>query len=111
MCGLVGALVSVNDFSIRAARVLTGEETLPTGRRRFRFMPTPHVRHGWDAGVLFEESERTLLCSDLFHRWGHREPATAGGIMERCRGALLGTEAGPYAITCPTRTILACSKH
>ena len=97
MCGLVGALVSVNDFSIRAARVLTGEETLPTGRRRFRFMPTPHVRHGWDAGVLFEESERTLLCSDLFHRWGHREPATAGSIMERCRDALLGTEAGPYA--------------
>jgi hypothetical protein len=84
----VGALVSVNDFSIRAARVLTGEETLPTGRRRFRFMPTPHVRHGWDAGVLFEESERTLLCSDLFHRWGHRErqlPAASwNGVEAHC---------------------------
>jgi len=66
--------VSVNDFSIRPARVLTREDILPTGRYRFRFIPTPHVPHGWDAGVLFEESERTLFCSDLFHQWGHREP-------------------------------------
>ncbi len=67
VCGLVGAIVSVNDFSIRPARVLTREDTLSTGRYRFRFLPTPHVPHGWDAGVLFEESEKTLFCSDLFH--------------------------------------------
>src|SRR5438876_9006164 len=55
LCGLVGALVSVNDFSIRPARVLTRDDVLPTGQYRFRFIPTPYVPHGWDAGVLFEE--------------------------------------------------------
>lgn len=97
VCGLVGALVSVNDFSIRPARVLTRDDVLSTGRYRFRFIPTPHVPHGWDAGVLFEESERTLFCSDLFHQWGHREPATEDSIMERCKDALVQTEAGPFA--------------
>lgn len=96
-CGLVGALVSVNDFSIRPARALTKDDVLETGQYRFRFIPTPHVPHGWDAGVLFEESERTLFCSDLFHQWGHREPATAVNIMDRCKDALLQTEAGPFA--------------
>lgn len=97
VCGLVGAMVSVNDFSIRPARVVTRDDVLPTGRYRFRFLPTPHVPHGWDAGVLFEESERTLFCSDLFHQWGHREPATDKDILERCRDALRESEAGPFA--------------
>lgn len=97
VCGLVGALVSVNDFSIRPARVLTKDDVLATGEKRFRFIPTPHVPHGWDAGVLFEESDETLFCSDLFHQWGHREPTTADTIMDRCREALLQAEAGPFA--------------
>lgn len=97
VCGLVGALVSVNDFSMRPARAMTLDDTLSTGQYRFRFIPTPHVPHGWDAGVLFEESERTLFCSDLFHQWGHREPATDDNIMDRCRDALLEAEAGPFA--------------
>src|SRR5579884_2930310 len=97
VCGLVGALVSVNDFSIRPARVLTREDVLTTGRYRFRFLPTPHVPHGWDAGVLFEENDRTLFCSDLFHQWGHREPATDKDIIERCQEALREAEAGPFA--------------
>ncbi|HSU30218.1 MAG TPA: MBL fold metallo-hydrolase [Bryobacteraceae bacterium] len=97
VCGLVGALVSVNDFSIRPARVLTRDDILLTGRYRFRFLPTPHVPHGWDAGVLCEESQKTLFCSDLFHQWGHREPTTEHDIMERCKDALLESEAGPFA--------------
>lgn len=97
VCGLVGALVSVNDFSLRPAKVLTREDVLPTGRYRFRFLPTPHVPHGWDAGVLFEESERTLFCSDLFHQWGQHEPGTDASIMERCKDALVQAEAGPFA--------------
>jgi flavorubredoxin len=97
VCGLVGALVSVNDFAIRPARALTRDDVLSTGQYRFRFIPTPHVPHGWDAGVLFEESERTLFCSDLFHQWGHREATTANSILERCKDALLESEAGPFA--------------
>jgi flavorubredoxin len=97
VCRLVCALVSVNDFSIRPARALTRDDVLPTGRYRFRFIPTPHVPQGWDAGVLFEESERTLFCSDLFHQWGHQAPTTSNSIIERCKSALEEAEAGPFA--------------
>jgi flavorubredoxin len=97
ICGLVGALVSVNDFSIRPACALTRDDVLKTGRYRFRFLPTPHVPHGWDAGVLLEESERTLFCSDLFHQWGQREPTTTQSIIDLCKSALLESEAGPFA--------------
>ncbi len=97
VCGLVGALVSVNDFSIRPARALTRDDVFSTGQHRFRFIPTPHVPHGWDAGVLYEESEATLFCSDLFHQWGHREATTGDSIMERCKDALIESEAGPFA--------------
>jgi hypothetical protein len=47
--------------------------------------------------VLFEEAQKTLFCSDLFHQWGHREPATADTIMERCKDALVQANAGPFA--------------
>src|SRR6201995_1217047 len=40
VCGLVGALVSVNDFSIRPARAMTKDDLLTTGEHRFRFIPT-----------------------------------------------------------------------
>jgi flavorubredoxin len=72
--GFIGSVVNLNDFSDRAPVILEPGKALETGRYRFRFMPTPHVPHGWDAGVLFEESEGTLFCSDLFHQWGKREP-------------------------------------
>jgi len=97
VCGLVGAMVSVNDFSIRPARAMTRDDVLSTGRYRFRFIPTPHVPHGWDAGVLLEESEQILFCSDLFHQWGLNEPATSDSVLERCKEALVQTEAGPFA--------------
>lgn len=97
VCGLIGALVSVNDFSNRPARSLTAEDTFSTGKYRFRFVPTPHVPHGWDAGVLFEETQSTLFCSDLFHQWGEREPLTRDSIIDRCREALMESEAGPFA--------------
>jgi len=45
-CGLVGAMVSVNDFANRPARVLTSDDVLTTGKYRFRFLPIPHVPHG-----------------------------------------------------------------
>jgi flavorubredoxin len=97
VCGLVGAMVSINDFSIRPARALTRDDTFSTGKYRFRFLPTPHVPHGWDAGLLLEETRRTLFCSDLFHQWGEREPLTRESIIGRAREALVQTQAGPFA--------------
>ena len=67
-CSLLGAMVSVNDFAIRPARGLTDGEVLPTGQYRFRLCRTPHLPHGWDASLLFEERTKTLLCSRC-RRW------------------------------------------
>lgn len=97
VCGLVGAMVSVNDFSNRPARALTRDDTFTTGRYRFRFIPTPHVPHGWDAGVMIEETQGTLFCSDLFHQWGKTEALTSSSIIERSRDALVQSQAGPFA--------------
>ena len=97
VCGLVGALVSVNDFADRPARALTRDDTFSTGKYRFRFIPTPHVPHGWDAGVMLEETRGSLFCSDLFHQWGDPEPLTRDSVVERARAALIKSEAGPFA--------------
>jgi len=97
VCSLVGALVSVNDFSRKPARALSAADLLSTGKYRFRFYPTPHVPHGWDAGVLFEETQQTLLCSGLFHQWGDVDPLRQTSIIEDAREALVLTEAGPFA--------------
>jgi len=97
ICGLIGAAVNLNDFSDRAPRILQPDETIQTGAHRYRFVPTPHVPHGWDAGVLFEETWRTLFCSDLFHQWGEREALTGCDLTSRVREALEQSEAGPFA--------------
>lgn len=101
LCGLVSALVSVNDFANRPARSLTEEDELQTGRYRFRFVRTPHLPHGWDAGVLFEQTGRTLFCSDLFIQTGDREPLTRDDVVGRTRQALADFEAGPFAASVP----------
>lgn len=96
-CGMVGALVSVNDFSRREARILTPQDVLATGKYRFRYYNTPQLPHGWDAGVLFEETQGTLFCSDLFHHDGDVEPLSHTSVIERCRKALSDYQAGPLA--------------
>ncbi|MGE5648381.1 MAG: MBL fold metallo-hydrolase [Acidobacteriota bacterium] len=97
VCGVLGALVSLNDFANRAPRAMNDGETLTTGRRRFRYCRTAHVPHGWDAGVMFEETDRTLFCSDLFHQWGDVEPVTESDILGRARKTLVDGQAGPFA--------------
>jgi len=101
VCSVVGALVSVNDFSLRPARALADGEVLETGRRRLRFLQTPHVPHCWEAGLMFEETERTLLCSDLLTHEGDVEPLTASDVVGRFREGLVAGEQGPLAHAYP----------
>jgi len=96
-CGVVGAVVSVDDVADRPARTLADGEVIATGRHRFRYCRTPHVPHGWDAGLLFEETERTLFCSDLLQQNGEVEPLTRADVVGRFRDALLNYQAGPFA--------------
>lgn len=97
VCSQVGAIVTVDDFAIRPARGMTADDVLVTGKYRYRFCPTPHLPHGWDAGVLFEETNRTLLCSDLFFHVGNVEPLTESDIIERARKTLTEFQTGPLA--------------
>ena len=87
VCGETGAMINIADFSNRPPRGLKPDEVLETGRHRFRFVPTPHLPHGWDAGVLFEETERVLLCSDLMHQVGDVEAVTTNDVVGRYRQA------------------------
>ena len=96
-CTLVGKLVNVDDFALRPARGLTPDDLLMTGTYRFRFHPSPHIPHGWDAGVLFEETRKTLFCSDLFHHFGNVAPITASDLIEPTRQAMEQLQQGPLA--------------
>jgi flavorubredoxin len=97
VCTFVGKLVSVDDFSIRPARGMTPDDVLTTGKYRYRFYPSPHIPHGWDAGVLFEETQKTLFCSDLFHHFGDVAPVTTSDLVEPTRAAMQMMQGGPLA--------------
>lgn len=95
VCTLVGKLVSVDDFAIRPARGMTSQDTLETGRHRFRFHHSPHLPHGWDSCVMFEETRKTLFCSDLFHHFGNVEALTDADLIGPTRKAMHQLGQGP----------------
>jgi flavorubredoxin len=95
VCGVIGALVNINDYTGGRARVMATGEILATGRRRFRFLETPQVPHAWDASLLFEETCAALFCSDLFLQNGDLGPLTEEDVVEPARQSLLAYEAGP----------------
>jgi flavorubredoxin len=101
VCSLVGAMVSVNDFSMRPARAMTDGQVWSTGKYRFRFLQTPHVPHCWEAGLIFEETQGTLLCSDLFTHYGDVEPQTGSDVVGRFRQDLIREQQGPLAHAYP----------
>ena len=68
--GQTACMVSLNDLADRAPRALADGEVLDLGGRRVQWRDTPHVPHGWEAGVIFEETTRTLFCGDLFTHVG-----------------------------------------
>jgi flavorubredoxin len=98
VCSQIGALVN-RDFTsnVRVARGMEDGELLETGKYGFRFLRTAQIPHGWDAGLLYEETQRTLLCSDLFHQNGDCEPLTESDVIERARASLNEYEAGVLA--------------
>ncbi len=111
VCSFVGAMVNVNDFAIRPARALGDGEELEIGRHRLRFLATPHVPHSWDAGLFFEENDRTLLCSDLFFHPGDPEPMIESGVVERAKESIIAGMAGPLANDMPYTPYTVSSLH
>lgn len=67
----LGVAVSLNDLCDRPPRALADGEVLDLGDKRVRLITTPHVPHGWEAQVLYEETTGTLLSGDLFTHGGN----------------------------------------
>jgi flavorubredoxin len=106
--GVVGCGVSIGDVAARPPRVLADGEVIDIGGKRIRYLDTPHVPHGWDAGVIFEESTSTLFCGDLFTQLGDGPALTETDIVEPAMAAEDGshfTSLGPT--TAPTIRRLA----
>jgi hypothetical protein len=78
----MGCMVSVNDLADREPRPLGPDEVLDLGGKRMRNIDTPHVPHGWDAHVLYEETTGTLLCGDLLSQVGNGPAITSEPIFE-----------------------------
>ena len=97
VCSFVGAEVSVNDFATRPARGLMDGATFSTGKYNFRFIHTPHLPHCWEAGLLFEETNRTLFSSDLFHQLGDVDPLTDKSVVDHARQTFLEYDETPLA--------------
>jgi len=79
--GVLGCLVSLQEMADRAPQAMADGEVLELGTRQLRHIDTPHVPHGWDARVMFEETTGTLLCGDLFTHLGNGPAVTEDDIV------------------------------
>jgi flavorubredoxin len=80
--GHTGCMVSLNDMADRAPRVLADGEVIDLGGgKAVRYIDTPHTPHGWDAGVMYEQSTGTLMCGDLFTQLGDGPALTQGDVV------------------------------
>jgi len=79
--GMIACGVSLNDMADRAPRMLRHDEVIDLGAKRARYLDTPHVPHGWEAGLIYEETTGTLLCGDLFTQYGACEATTESDIV------------------------------
>lgn len=79
--GAVASRVSLDDMADRPPRTLADGEVIDLGGKRVRYLDTPHVPHGWEAGVLFEETTGTLLCGDLFSHPGDGPALTSTDVV------------------------------
>ncbi|MCD7051268.1 MBL fold metallo-hydrolase [Rhodococcus sp. BH2-1] len=80
--GAMGCFVQIGYLADRPPRPLDDGEVIDVGGRRVRRIETPHVPHGWDAGLMFEETTSTLLCGDFFTAFGRSMSETDHDIVE-----------------------------
>jgi flavorubredoxin len=79
--GTLGEMISGSDQADRPIRALADGEVLDLGGKRIRWIDTPHVPHGWDAGVIWEETTQTLFCGDVLSQTGGSGPITADDVV------------------------------
>jgi len=81
--GQLGVILSIMDQADRAPHALQDGDVLDLGGKRVRRLETPHVPHGWDAGLMYEETTGTLLAGDLFTIGGKYAAETSDDLLEK----------------------------
>ena len=94
-CSANGALVSVGDYAFGKVRGLADGESFSTGSHTLRFLATPHLPHGWDAGHLYDETAGVLFCSDLLHQTGDVPATTSESRVAAMREMLEASRGTP----------------
>src|ERR1700733_529003 len=77
----IGCMVSIDDLADRPPTPIAPDGTIDLGGRRIRSIDTPHVPHGWDAHVLYEEITGTLFCGDLLTQVGDGPALTGNDLI------------------------------
>lgn len=81
-------MVSLNDLCDRPPMPFSnGGEGYDAGGHTFVWYDTPHVPHGWEAGVMYDSRTKTLFCGDLFTRTGQFSPTSSDDIVEPAAAA------------------------
>lgn len=93
--GQLGCDVSLNDLADRPPRALADGEVIDLGSKRMRWLDTPHVPHGWEAGCFFEETAGTLFAGDLLTHGGDPDALTSADVLD----AAIGMEMASGAMT------------
>jgi flavorubredoxin len=96
--GMTGCMVSITDLADRAPRPLASGEVLDIGGHRMRWIDTPHVPHGWEAGLVFDETTGTLFCGDLFTRWGRYPATTTDDVLGPALAADVEADFGSWSL-------------
>ena len=79
--GMTACMVSLNDLADRAPRTLADGETIDLGGKRIRYIDTPHVPHGWEAGLLFALRREANLGQSL--RPAHQQQRSDRAVHDR----------------------------
>lgn len=98
--GRLACDISLNDLADRPPRALADDEAIDLGGKRMRFLATPHVPHGWEAGCFYEETAGTLFCGDILTHTGDGPAITDSDIV----GPALASEAVFHAMTMAPNT-------
>ena len=82
---VIGCMVSINDLADRPPRPLADGEVLDIGGHRMRWIDTPHVPHGWEAGRALRRDDPDAVLRRPLHpdRARTRPPATTTSSARR----------------------------
>jgi len=82
VCSEVGAGINLSGWDYRGpVKGVRDGHVIETGRRRLRFLETPHVHH-WDSMMVYEETTGSLFPADLFIQPGE-QPAVVSEDLGR----------------------------